>query len=116
MKVIIAGSRGITDVRLVARAIEASGFEVTEVVSGGAAGVDRLGERWAARRGIPVRRFLPDWSQGKAAGPLRNRRMAAYADALVALWDGASRGTASMIREARTRGIKMHVDVVGRTP
>ena len=45
MKVIIAGSRGITDGRLVSAAVAASGFDITEVVSGTCHGVDQLGER-----------------------------------------------------------------------
>ena len=80
---------------------------VTEVVSGGAAGVDRDGEAWAERRGIPVRRFPADWKRhGKAAGPVRNRAMAAYADA-VALFPG-KRGTESMFEEARKAGIVIY--------
>lgn len=46
MRTIIAGSRSITDYALIQKAVSESGFEITEVVSGGAIGVDRLGERW----------------------------------------------------------------------
>jgi hypothetical protein len=111
MKLIIAGSRGIHDPDLLAQAIDASGFDpITLVLSGGAAGVDRLGELWAQARGIPVRRFVPDWdARGRSAGILRNVEMAAEADALVALWDGSSRGTEHMIREAQRRGLRVHV-------
>jgi hypothetical protein len=117
MKLIIAGSRGIHDLDLLAQAIDASGFDpITLVLSGGAAGVDRLGESWAQARGIPVRRFVPDWdARGRSAGILRNVEMAAEADAgggprgWSALWDGSSRGTEHMIREARRRGLRVHV-------
>ncbi|MFA7536653.1 MAG: DUF2493 domain-containing protein [Desulfuromonadales bacterium] len=102
MRVIIAGSRAIVDAGVVEKAVEASGFHITEVISGGAKGVDRLGEEWAASHGIPVRRFCPEWKRLKrAAGPQRNRSMAGAADALIAIWDGKSRGTADMIRVAR---------------
>ena len=47
MKVIIAGSRDITDYSLVCRAISESKFDITEVISGTARGVDTLGEKWA---------------------------------------------------------------------
>jgi len=50
MRVIVAGSRGIDDPNVVATAIAASGFHVTEVVSGTAHGVDQLGEAWALCR------------------------------------------------------------------
>lgn len=110
MKTIIAGSRSIADPETVAAAVEASGFEIAEVVSGCCRGVDRLGERWARRHGIPIQRFPADWQKhGKAAGPIRNRSMADYADALIAIWDGESRGTANMIEEAEKRGLKVFV-------
>jgi hypothetical protein len=86
-----------------------------EFVSGGAAGVDRHGELWARRHGYRVRVFPADWkAHGKAAGPIRNRQMAEYATHLVAIWDGESRGTASMIREAHRRGLGVHVHIAVR--
>lgn len=98
MRVIIAGSRSIEDYALVKRAISKCRFEITEVVSGGARGADLLGERWAKENGIPIRQFIPDWEGlGKKAGIMRNEQMAEYADALVAVWDGDSRGTMNMI-------------------
>ncbi len=96
------------DAREVEAAVEASGFEITEVVSGGAAGVDALGEAWARRQGLPVRRFEADWDRHKRfAGHVRNTEMAAYADALIAVWDGTSRGTRDMIALARRHGLRM---------
>lgn len=109
MRVIIAGTRTIRSLPLVRRAIEESGFDVTEVVSGGARGVDGIGEVWARIRKVPTKVFPADWSQGKKAGPLRNEQMAAYADALVAVWNGKSRGTADMIERAKAHGLKVHV-------
>lgn len=113
MKTIIAGSRGITQLEAVERAVADSGFEIAEVVSGAARGVDTLGEVWAAQRGVPVQRCLADWDRyGRRAGHVRNTRMAMYADALVAVWDGESRGTAHMIEQARTLGLKVHVHLM----
>lgn len=110
MKVIIAGSRSIIDPAIVVAAVEASGFKIAEVVSGCCRGVDKLGEKWAEDRGLPVKRFLANWGKhGKSAGPIRNREMAEYADALIAIWDGKSRGTANMIEEAEKRGLKVFV-------
>ena len=110
MRVIIAGSRGIRDIALVEAAVSESGFSVSTVVSGTAAGVDRLGEEWATRRNIPVERYPADWDRyGKRAGHIRNRKMAENADALVAVWDGVSRGTANMIEQARAMGLKVHI-------
>lgn len=98
MKVIIAGSRTVTDFRFVYQAANESGFEITEVVSGGAPGVDTLGEEFAADLDVPLKVFPAEWEKlGKSAGPIRNRHMAEYADALIAIWDGESRGTKNMI-------------------
>ena len=101
MKLVIFGSRGIEDMRAVEKAMEAWGMasQVTEIVSGGARGVDRLGERYARQHGIHCKVFPAQWDKyGKRAGPIRNAEMAKYADYGVAIWDGESRGTAHMIR------------------
>lgn len=98
MKVIIAGSRGITDYEMIERAVESSKFVITEVVSGTARGVDTLGEEWAINHFIPISRFPADWNtHGKSAGYKRNLKMGEYADALIAIWDGKSPGTKHMI-------------------
>lgn len=110
MKVIIAGSRTITDPKILAEAITASGFEITEVVSGGAQGVDTLGECWASDNGRKVTCFPAKWKiHGRSAGPIRNGQMAEYAEALIAIWDGKSRGTQNMIVQAKCLGLKVYV-------
>lgn len=110
MRVIIAGSREGFELEDVLVAMEESGFSVTEVVSGTARGVDRLGEIWANANQIPVKRFPANWDEyGKSAGYLRNAEMAKYSDALVALWDGKSKGTEHMINLARKEGLPIHV-------
>mgnify|MGYP000025132384 CR=1 FL=1 len=97
MKVIIAGSRDGFVARNVFEAIEESKFIITEVVSGGARGVDRDGEYWAKLNNIPIKLFPADWDKyKKAAGVIRNIEMAMYADALIAVWDGKSKGTKHM--------------------
>ena len=90
-------------------AIWESNFPITEVVSGGASGVDAAGERWAKTHNIPIKSFPADWTQGKMAGFIRNRQMAQYAHALIALWDGKSPGTHNMIKEANKEGLAIHI-------
>ncbi len=115
MRTIIAGSRHINDEAVVLAAAEAAPWEITEVVCGGAAGVDSIGAKLARERNVPVKMFPADWGKhGRAAGPIRNREMADYAQALVAVWDGLSRGTKNMIDEARARGLTVHVHQVDR--
>lgn len=99
VRVIIAGSRGYKGGALgIERAVKASGFEVGTVISGAARGADLAGERWAEANGIPCESYPADWDKyGKKAGAIRNQQMADVADALIALWDGQSRGTRDMI-------------------
>ncbi len=102
MKVIIAGSREFTDYNLLKEKVDymrTNGkFVIDEIVSGTARGADQLGEDYAANNDIPVKEFPADWNtHGKAAGHIRNKQMAEYADALIAVWDGKSKGTKNMI-------------------
>ena len=114
MKVIIAGSREITQPEVIARAVAASGFTITEVVSGGARGVDQLGEAWAQAHHIPLTRMPADWERyGKGAGCRRNAEMAAYADACLVCWNGVSRGADHMAKTARQQGLPTYVYLVG---
>jgi hypothetical protein len=77
---------------------------ITEVVSGKAKGADAFGEWWASEHGIPVKEFPANWAlYGRSAGPIRNRQMAEYADALIAFPGG--RGTSHMIQTAKELGL-----------
>lgn len=117
MKTIIAGSRHIEDYDALQNIMDKIDWDVTEVVSGGCRGVDVMGERWAEEHGIPVKRFAADWlTHGRIAGELRNREMAAYADALVILWDGKSPGASCMMREASRAGIRIVNVIYGFDP
>lgn len=109
IRCIVAGGRDFTDYAFAKERLDAifARQGAVEIVSGGARGADALGERYAAERGWPVKRFPADWSQGRKAGPVRNAQMAAYATHLVALPGG--RGTADMIRQARAAGLEVRV-------
>ncbi len=115
MKIIIAGSRGITDYRHVEAAIVGAAFDITEVVSGNAIGVDILGEQWVGRQSgsIGLKIFKPNWNQhGRSAGIIRNKEMGDYADGLIAVWDGKSRGTKHMIEYMQGLGKPVYTLVV----
>jgi len=113
MRVIIAGSRSITDGDEVEKAIAESGFPITRLITGGARGVDRVAIAIARSRGIPVSVFHANWDRyGKRAGFIRNAQMAKYADGLIAVWDGHSRGTRHMIETARRCGLQVYVHIV----
>ena len=67
-------------------------------VSGGCRGADALGERYAKEFHFPLERYPAEWkTHGKAAGPIRNQKMAEVGDYFICFWDGKSRGTFSLI-------------------
>lgn len=115
MKVIIAGSISLTGYALVNEAVLESGFEITEVFSGAANGIDKSGERWASLNGISLRVFYAAWEKyGKRAGPIRNKQMVEEADVLIAIWDGVSPGTKNVIEEANKKGIPVFIKRVDK--
>jgi len=100
MKIAILGSRTVNSYELVCETVVLSGYEklITEVVSGMAPGVDRLGVKWAKEHGILMTPFYANWTRyGKSAGSIRNREMAIYIDGAIIVWDGSSPGTSNMI-------------------
>lgn len=115
MKLIIAGGRYFADDLLMTVKLQEHIFangKPKEIVSGGNKtwlqdqkryiGADYFGELWARYEAIPIRVFMPNWDMhGKAAGPIRNKEMAAYADFAVIFWDGKSKGSKIMIDEMR---------------
>ena len=131
-KVIICGSRSITDKDLIWAAINESPFSISEVVCGLAKGVDEEGKNWAIYNNIKVIEFPANWTDfteipckikidknGRKfncmAGPNRNRRMIDYIvpdGKVIAIWDGNSSGTYSTIKMARDKGLEVFEKVV----
>ncbi|MFX0183374.1 MAG: DUF2493 domain-containing protein [Candidatus Hodarchaeota archaeon] len=129
MKTIITGSRSIKDYSLVKRTIEESGFQITEVVSGTAKGVDRLGERWAKENRVKLTQFEADWHNiyhpaaivrvngfgGKydaSAGRRRNKKMVDYADALIVIIENNSKRSMNILQIAQRRKLKIHCEFI----
>lgn len=113
MRVIIAGSRTITNYNILESAVYNSQFVITEVVSGGAAGVDTLAIEYAYENDLLLTVFLANWEKyGRRAGLQRNHTMAKNADALIAIWDGQSRGTANMIEEATRLKLQVYKHII----
>lgn len=117
MRVIIAGSRNIHNYDDVIKGIflalwywKKTYEDVSEVVSGNARGVDLLGVKWAIRNNIKYTLYPAHWNRyGKRAGYVRNTKMAENAEALIAIWDGESKGTKHMIDIAKRKGLKVFV-------
>lgn len=113
MRTIIAGSRTITDQKVVDSACDNCGWRINTVVCGKARGVDTLGESYALRNGIPVTYYPAEWDRyGKSAGYKRNAQMAENAEALILIWDGKSKGSAMMLQIAERKGLRTHVVLV----
>ena len=111
-RIIIAGSRDVPITYMqITTALRQVRYEPLEVVQGACpTGADAAARLWAKLNKVPCRGFPADWdTHGLAAGPRRNREMARYGQALLAFWDGASRGTADMIQAAGQLGLRLHV-------
>ena len=107
MRLAIVGSRDISFVELEKYLPDG----ITEIVSGGARGIDCIAANYAKEHGILLTEFLPDYAcYGKVAPLKRNEKIANYADEALAFWDGCSRGTEHVIRMFRQRG--KHVSVI----
>lgn len=101
MKVAVIGSRSITAYPLE----EVISAETTEIISGGARGVDTIAREYAQQHGIPLTEIRPDYARyGKGAPLRRNLEIIARAELVIALWDGNSTGTAQVIDECRKHG------------
>lgn len=106
MKVAVIGSRGITSVDLEKYLPK----DVTEIVSGGAKGVDSCAREYALSHGIKLTEFLPDYKRYGRGAPLkRNLQIIEYADIVLAFWDGESRGTKYVIDNCRKSGKEVKV-------
>ena len=99
-RLIIAGGRDYKDFKTLCKLVDKlladkikQGYHIV-IVSGGARGADKLGEKWAIENNIPTQIFLPDWGKhGKSAGFVRNEDIVQNSDVVIAFWDGKSRGT-----------------------
>lgn len=106
MKVAIVGSRGIGN-------IDISKYiprEATLIISGGAKGIDTLAEEYADKNSIKKLIIKPDYKRFRKAAPIiRNSEIIKNADLVIAIWDGVSRGTKSVIKECEEIGKKILV-------
>jgi len=109
MKIAIIGSRGLK--------IDGLGEyvpkECTEIVSGGARGVDECAARYAKENGLKLTEFLPEYNRFGRGAPLkRNLQIIEYADEVIALWDGISKGTKYVIDQCEKSGKKVTVHTI----
>jgi hypothetical protein len=111
MRIIVAGGRDFNDYELLKEKLDNESLSSEDtIISGDARGADRLGERYAKEHCIWCTKYPAKWDKyGKSAGYIRNAEMASNADALIAFWDGKSRGTKHMIDIADSLGLKVTI-------
>ncbi len=90
--------------------------ECTEIISGGAEGVDRCAAEYARKNNIDLMEILPDYKRyGKGAPLIRNREIVLRADMVIAFWDGTSKGTKYVIEYCKKTGKQCEVILCGST-
>lgn len=101
MRLAIVGSRNLDKIEIEKYVPK----DVDEIVSGGAKGVDRLAKNYAIEKGIKYTEFLPEYALYRKAAPIRrNEKIASYADAILAFWNGHSKGTQKVIGQFEKLG------------
>lgn len=109
MKVAVIGSRGLS-VGDLGRYLPEN---TTEIVSGGAKGVDTSAREYALAHGIKLTEFLPEYTKYGRSAPLkRNITIIEYSDIVLAFWDGKSRGTKFVIDNCRKLGVEVRVYII----
>lgn len=112
MKVAVIGSRGLTIENLENYLPK----NTTEILSGGAKGVDTSAREYAISHGLKLTEFKPDYARfGKGAPLKRNLQIIDCADLVLAFWDGSSKGTKFVINKCKELGkeIKIYIKKVG---
>ncbi len=109
MKVAIIGSRNLV--------IEDVGMflpkNTTEIVSGGAKGIDTCAKEYALQTGLMLTEILPDYHRYKRGAPLkRNEQIVEYADFVLAFWDGVSKGTKFVIDTCHKTDKPIRVEII----
>ena len=109
MKVAVIGSRGLS-VSDLSRYLPEN---TTEIVSGGAKGVDTSAREYALAHGIKLTEFLPEYTKYGRSAPLkRNITIIEYSDIVIAFWDGKARGTKFVIDNCRKLGVEVRVYII----
>ena len=94
MRVAVIGSRGLR----VENLKDYLPKDTTEIVTGGARGVDTSAREYALKHGLKLTEYLPEYGKYGRGAPLkRNIAIIECADLVLAFWDGTSKGTKYVI-------------------
>ncbi len=109
MKVAVVGSRGLR----VEHLEDYLPKDTTEIVSGGARGVDTSAREYALRHGLKLTEYLPEYRRYGRAAPLkRNITIIENSDLVLAFWDGRSRGTKYVIDNCKKQNVPVEVHIL----
>lgn len=109
MKVAVIGSRTITNIDIELYIPKG----ITLLITGGAAGIDTIAEKYADQKRIKKQIFSPDYERyGKSAPLMRNKLIVDNADIVIAIWDGVSGGTNYTIKYAERIGKPFELHIV----
>ena len=106
MKIAIIGSRSLSINNLE----EYIPKDTSEIVSGGATGIDTSARNYALSNNIKLTEFLPKYNKyGKLAPLKRNIEIMEYSDYIIAFWDGKSKGTKFVIDNCKKLNIPIKI-------
>lgn len=117
-RVVIAGCRDYKNYEQAKEFIDLCLSEIKNqdevvIVSGCASGADAIGERYAKENGMKVEKYPAEWKKyGRRAGPMRNEKMAKICDCVICFWDEESKGTKSMIDQAKKYGKQVKIKII----
>ncbi len=111
MRVAVIGSRGL----MVKNLEDYLPKETTEIISGGARGIDACAREYAQLHGLKLTEYLPEYSKYGRSAPLkRNITIIENADLVLAFWDGTSRGTKYVIDNCRKLNIPVEIHLLNK--
>jgi hypothetical protein len=93
MKIAVVGSRGFDGAEKLCEILDLYIDQITDLITGGAKGADRMAEEWAKAHNIPVTLYLPQPKYGKGQFSQRNKEIVDNCDYVIAFWDEKSKGT-----------------------
>lgn len=110
MRLLVCGGRDFTDTKLAYCVLDDLHKKrlIGTIIEGDARGADRIAGYWARKNRVTDLKFPADWkAHGRAAGPIRNKKMLDEGKPDMVLAFPGGRGTANMIKQARGAGIEV---------